>query len=210
MTAEEYAVVLDFLPKGKPSASTSEPLAQVIGKDYFTLLEVVPKAGVHLNIGDELYVGKETREKIDLIKGRIAYKDLTSNSLSDLEDIIGKIIDSKKEKFVGFFNTSKSISLVRHQLELLPGVGKKHMLEALDERAKKPFESFEDVQNRVKGITDAKKAIVKRIVEELETPEDKHYLFVRQPAEARKPFYGGSRENNYSRGSFSSPRRPRY
>ena len=154
---------------------------------------------------------KEVKEPDKILSDEEAVK-YGRYTKAQLEDIIGKIIDLKKEKFVGFFNTSKSISLVRHQLELLPGVGKKHMLEALDERAKKPFESFEDIQNRVKGITDAKKSIVKRIVEELETPEDKHYLFVRQPAEPRRPYYGGgysgSNSGFASRDNFQ--RRPRY
>ncbi len=209
MTAEEYAFVLDFMPKGKASASTSEPIAQVIGKDFLTILEVTPKPGVFLNVGDEIYVGKEVRDKVELIKGRIAYKDLSSNALSDLEEVIEKIIDSKKEKYIAFFNTSRPISLVRHQLELLPGLGKKHMLEALDERAKKPFESFEDVAKRVSGIKEPKKAIIKRIIEELEGPEDKHYLFVRAPAEPRQPYYG--RENNRGYGGssgFNSSRAP--
>jgi len=205
MTAEENAIVLDFMPKGKSSAIKSEPLAQVIGKDFFTLLEVVPKEGIALNIGEEVYVGKEDRPKVSLIKGRISFKELTSNSLSDLEEMVEKVVDSNPQKYFGFYNTSKSISLVRHQLELLPGVGKKHMLEALNEREKKFFESFEDVAKRVKGISEPKKAIVKRIIEELEGPEDKHYLFVRAPAEPKQDFYRGrppfkrdfSRPRNY-------------
>lgn len=194
MTAEEYGFVLDYMPTGKSSAAKTEPLAQLIGKEFFTLLEVVPKTGVGLTIGEEVYVGKDDRPKIELIKGRIAYKDLTSNSLSELEDIIEQIVLSQKEKFINFFNNSRAISLYRHQLELLPGLGKKNMLLILDEREKKPFSSFEEVSQRVKGVSDAQKMIVKRIVEELEVPEDKHYLFVRPPAEPR--------ENRFNR--FSS------
>ena len=37
-----------------------------------------------------------------------------------------------------------------HMLELLPGVGKKHMWEIIEARKDKPFESFEDIKNRVK------------------------------------------------------------
>ncbi|NMA44253.1 MAG: DUF655 domain-containing protein [Candidatus Diapherotrites archaeon] len=202
MAAEEYAYVLDYLPTGKSSAATSEPLAQVIGQDHFTLLEVTPKPGITLTIGEKIYVGKETREKVELIKGRIAHKDLTSVALSDLEEIIEKIIDQNSEKYIGFFNTSKSISLIRHQLELLPGLGKKHMLLALDEREKKPFENFEDVTKRVPGIKEPKKSIIKRIVEELEGPLDKHYIFVRAPSEPKQFHTGG-----YNRG-FTRPNYP--
>jgi putative nucleotide binding protein len=190
MTAEEYAYVLDYMPTGKPSAPKTEPLAQVIGKDYFTLLEVIPKPGTTLSVGEKVYIGKETREKIELIKGRISYKDLTSNSLSELEEIITKILDEQKEKILLFFNTSRGISLRRHQLELLPGMGKKHMLALLDEREKKPFTTLEEIPVRVKGTPEPLKAVVKRIIEELEGPEDKHYLFARPPAEPREQYYG--------------------
>ncbi len=193
MTAEEQALVLDFMPQGKSSSAKAEALAQVMGKDYFTLLEVVPKVGANLTVCEEIYVGKDERPKVELVKGRISYKDLTSNSLSEIDEVITKIVQSKKEKFLAFFNTSRAISLRRHQLELLPGMGKKHMLAILDEREKKPFASLEDVVLRVKGTPDPVKSIVKRVMEELQDPEDKHYLFVRPPAEPRPQQYGGRR-----------------
>ena len=193
---EDEAIVLDYMPTGKPSAAKTEAIAQVIGPKYFTLLEVTPKLGKAFSIGEKMYVGREDRDKVELIKGRIEFKDLTSNSLSELNDIIEDIVNADIEKYLKFFNTSRSISLKRHQLELLPGIGKKHVLDTLDQREKSNFESFEDVVARVKSIPDPKKAIVKRILDELEGPEDKHYLFVRPPT-APKKFYG-----NDSRGGF--------
>jgi len=199
MTAEENGFVLDYMPTGKSSAAKTEPLAQVIGKEFFTLLEVVPKMGQSLTVGEEVYVGKNDRPKVDLVKGRIAYRELTSNSLSELEDVVEKIVLSQKDKFLAFFNTSRAISLYRHQLELLPGLGKKNMLALLDEREKKAFSSFEEIPTRVKGVSDPLKMIVKRIIEELEVPEDKHYLFVRPPAEPRE-----DRFNRYGSGPSQS------
>ena len=64
-----------------------------------------------------------------------------------------------------------------HQLELLPGIGSKHLWEILEERKKKPFESFEDIKKRVSLIPDPEKMITKRIIEELED-KDKYRLFV--------------------------------
>jgi len=189
MLAEENGVVLDFMPKGKSSSAKTEALAQIIGKDHLTLLEVVPKVGVSLSVGENVYVGKENRTQIELIKGRITYKDLTSNSLSELESVITLMVEANKEKYLNFYNTSRAISLKRHQLELLPGMGKKHMLAILDEREKKPFATLEEIPTRVKGVTEPIKSIVKRIIEELEGPEDKHYLFVRPPAEPRQEYY---------------------
>jgi len=65
-----------------------------------------------------------------------------------------------------------------HQLELLPGLGKKHMWEILDIRKEKPFESFNDIKKRVKLMPDPKKAIIKRILAEIQGKE-KHRIFVR-------------------------------
>ena len=196
---EEYCIVLDYLPTGKSSAVKTESLAQVIGKDFFTLLEVTPKEGVSLNIGEVVYVGKNDRPKINLIKNRIRFGELTSNSISEIEDAISDIVDEKKEKFLDFYNKSRPISLRRHQLELLPGLGKKHMLDLLKEREKSPFTSFEDIIKRVKSMPDPKKSIVKRVMEELEGPEDKHYLFSRPPAVQKPNFYGNKGFDNNSR-----------
>jgi len=189
MTAEENAIVLDYMPTGKPSAVRTEALAQVMGKEFFTLLEVVPKNGVSLAIGEEVYIGKDERKKVELVKGRISFKDLTSNSLSEIEGAISDMVDANLEKYLNFYNTARGISLKRHQLELLPGLGKKHMLDLLDQREKGKFTSFEDIIKRVKGVPEPKKAIVKRIMEELEGPEDKHFIFVRPPTAPKKPFY---------------------
>ena len=189
MTAEENAIVLDYMPTGKPSAVRTEALAQVMGKEFFTLLEVVPKKGMSMSVGESVYIGKEDRDKVELVKGRISFKDLTSNSLSELEGTIKDLVEENMEKYLGFYNTARGISLKRHQLELLPGLGKKHMLDILDQREKKKFDSFEDIVARVKGVPDPKKAVIKRIMEELEGPEDKHFIFVRPPAVPKKQFY---------------------
>ncbi len=193
---EEYCIVLDYLPTGKSSAIKSESLAQVIGKDFFTLLEVTPKVGINLSIGETVYVGKDDRPKINLIKNRIRFGELTSNSISEIEDVINEIVEEKKEKFLEFYNKSRPISLKRHQLELLPGLGKKHMLDVLKEREKEPFKSFEEITKRVKNMPDPKKAIVKRIMEELEGPEDKHYLFSRPPAAPKPSYYDRNQSGN--------------
>jgi putative nucleotide binding protein len=187
MMAEDNAIVLDFLPKGKPSAPGSGPVVQLLGVEHFTLLEAVPKPGATMDVGDKVFIGKENREKIELIKGRINYKSLTSDSVSELEGLLVSLVAGNKQKYLDFFNNSKPISLMRHSVELLPGMGKKHVLAFLGERDKKKFDSFEEMQSRVKGFPDPIKSVVKRILEELEGPEDKHYLFVRPPAEP-KPF----------------------
>ena len=183
MPNEETAIVLDFLPKGKSSAHKPEPLAQVLGKRFFTLLEVVPKAD--LKIMEEVSIGKEERDKIEFIKKRVTYKELTSTSVAEINKAIEKIIHDDNQRFLDFFNKSGSISIRMHQLELLPGLGKKHMLDLLDERKKKPFESFEDIEKRIKLMPNPVQTIVKRILMELQEDDLKHYIFARPPYQER-------------------------
>ncbi len=64
-----------------------------------------------------------------------------------------------------------------HQLELLPGLGKKHMWQILESRKDKEFESFADIKKRVKLMPDPEKAIIRRIVAEIGGKE-KHRIFV--------------------------------
>lgn len=187
MKAEDYAIVLDFLPRGRSTDYKTEPLVQILGKEYFTLLEVIAKPGIELKAQEEVYVGKDDRPKIDFIKRRVQYKDLTNNSQSELEPAIEKIVKEKEQVFVDFFNNSNAISLKRHQLELLPGLGKKHMHEILNERLKGKFISFQNIRDRVHGMQDPVTCIVKRVVEELEAVDEKFYLFARPPAQ-EKPF----------------------
>ena len=52
------------------------------------------------------------------------------------------------------------------------------MLTILEAREQKLFASFSDIKERVKLLPDPEKAVMKRILQELEGNE-KHYLFVK-------------------------------
>lgn len=193
---EEKALVLDFLARGRSSDYKTEPLAQVIGTNAFTLLEIVPRQGIELKALEEIYIGKDQRPQVDHIKKRIEYKGLTNNSLNELDEAIKKIITGEEKKFIDFYNNSRSISIKMHQIELLPGMGKKHMLQLLGERQKAPFVSFEDMRKRLHPFPDPLVAIVKRVVEEFEGKDTKFYLFTRPPAPER-PFGHERRERRF-------------
>ena len=184
MPNEDNALVLDYLAKGRATGYKVEPLAQVIGKQFFTLLEVVPKA--ELRIMDTVYVGKDERDKVDHIKRRVNFSELTSTAVAELEKAIEKIVLEDSARFLEFYNTAGPITIKRHQFELLPGLGKKHMHDILAERQKKKFESFEDISKRVKLLPNPVKTIVKRIEMELREEDLNHYLFVRPPAKEKK------------------------
>ena len=87
----------------------------------------------------------------------------------------------KEEHFVNFFNTAQPISTRLHQLELLPGIGKKHMWDIIKERKKGKFMNFDDLKKRVKLLPDPMGAIIKRVMEELEDENVRYRLFVAGP-----------------------------
>lgn len=177
---EEYAVVLDFLPTGRSSSARSEPLVQMIGEEKFTLLEAVPKSP-DIKIGERVYIGKGERDKIAIIKGRLAYNDLTEVSKNELHTAITNVIRGNEKKFVGIFNSAGPLNIRMHSLELLPGVGKKHLTAILDARDEKPFESFEDITQRVALLQDPVKLLTERVILELKG-ESRFYVLTKAPA----------------------------
>lgn len=180
---EENCIVLDFLPNGYPDRRHAEPIAQAIGTTFFTLLELVPRDGISLSTEETIYIGEGKRDKIKFIKGQMDYDDLTNVAQSELPVIIEKIVRDNEKRFVDFFNKATVVTPRMHQFQLLPGVGKKHMQDILEERRKKPFESFADILTRVKLFPDPVKTVVRRVQEELQN-EEKYYLFVAKKRKA--------------------------
>jgi len=183
---EVYAYVLDFLPHGRPGARPGTrpgyragALVQVIGEEFFTLLEAIAKEGIVLKSSERVYVGKDARDKITYIIGRIGYDELTTTARMELATVIEKIVVNRESWFVSFFNTAQAITPRMHALELIPGIGKKYMWQILDERERNPFKSFEDLQQRA-NIPSPSKLVAKRILEEL-SGESKYRVFTRAP-----------------------------
>jgi len=178
---EETAIVLDFLPNGysydERPMYMKNPVAQAVGKQHFVLLELVPKKGVHLQPFEEVYIGDGKRDKIHHIIGKLGIEKLSATAKSELEFVIQDVVRKNEKKFIDFFNKAQPLSTRMHQLELLPGLGKKHMWQIIEARDSKPFESFADLKNRVNLMPDPEKAIIKRILQELGGSE-KHKLFI--------------------------------
>lgn len=174
---DEWAIVLDYLQMGHPMQMKSHPVAQVIGTENFNLLEIIPREDATLKVMDKVYIGEGKRDIVRSVIGKIPSNRLTVTAQSELPYVIEKIVVEQEKKFVNFFNNAGSVTMKLHQFELLPGIGKKHMWQIIDERKKKPFESFEDIKKRCPLLPDLKKSIAKRVVEEL-TQEEKWYVFV--------------------------------
>ncbi len=178
MRKEDYAVILEYLPYGYPLEGKMLPLAQAIGELNLTLLELVPRSGVSLEIGEKVYIGEGKRDKIYYILGRLHREKLTELAKNQLAEFIKNTIKSREGEFIEFFNKSEAINKRVHQIELLPGFGKKHMKEILKAREEKPFESLEEMKKRIQNLPDPEKAIEKRIIKEL-TEFERYRLFAK-------------------------------
>ncbi|MFH0973968.1 MAG: DUF655 domain-containing protein [Candidatus Micrarchaeota archaeon] len=178
---EEYALVLDYLPYGKSGEAQREPVAQIVGETFFTLLEVVPKPEAKLKVEERVYIGGGEREKIDHVKGRVQWRDLTASAQNEARLVIRKMVKEREAFFVDFFNRAGAINIRAHTLEHIPSVGKKHLAAILEARDRKKFESFEDLRGRVPHLRHIEDLIVERVIHELEG-EAKYYLFTKPPA----------------------------
>lgn len=192
---EHQAVVLDYLSRGYVKSDMSKfggkPIAQAIGTEQFTLLELVPQRGVDLEIGDNVYIGgnRQERTKIHRVLGILPFERLTATSRIELDYTIRDIVESNEEKYVEFFNTTGAVSTRLHTLELIPGIGKKYMWDIINAREEKPFESFKDITERLPTLTDPAGMIVNRVKQELDKNaikrgKSKYYIFTQVP---RKP-----------------------
>ena len=174
---EEYAIVLDYLPYGDPLEGKMIPLAQAIGLKNLTLLQLIPRRGVVLELNEKVYIGEGKRDKIYYISGRLDKEKLTETAKLQLSDFINNLLTEDEARFVEFFNIAEAMNTRMHQLELLPGYGKKHTAEIMKERKERRFVSFEDIKKRIPSLPDPKKAVEKRILEEL-TKFQRQNIFV--------------------------------
>ncbi len=180
---EDYAYILDYLAQGTGGnfGKKAPPICYAIGEEEFKLFELVPKAGAQITIGVRTYIGKDTptvkRDVIDHIKRRINYSELTNNAAAELEYAITDIVMARQDRFIRFFNEAEGISMRKHMLEELPGLGKKSMTAILEKRKEGNFKDFADLSERT-GIKNPEKLIVARIMLEVSDPERKRYLFV--------------------------------
>ena len=176
---EERAIVLDYLEHGYPfeQATMKTAIVQALGIEHLSLLELIPKKGIQLQPYHEVYIGEGKRDEIHHIKGRIPLTKLTATAANELPHAIEEAVSKDEARFIDFFNKAQPLTMRMHQLEMLPGLGKKHMWEILEARKAKPFENFNDLKTRVKLLPDPKTIIVKRVLLELEG-KDKWKIFV--------------------------------
>lgn len=177
---EEYAYVLDFNPRGKSSTVRGREgiIVTAIGEDRLTLLEILGIPNSAFEIGEKIYIGKDGRTKVLSVLGKMEYDKISSSAQSELSTVVQTIVTVNESKFVEYLNNARPLTPRIHALELIPGIGKTYMKTMLEEREKKKFESYQDLQDRV-GFKDPVKHISERIMDEI-TGESRMNLFVKR------------------------------
>lgn len=175
---EEHAYVLDFSLRGKSLTIRGREgiIIQAIGENRLTLLELLGIQNGNFDIGERVYIGKEGRNKIISVLGKLQYDSISQSAKNELPSIVEKIVLANEERFVSYINTAQPITPRIHSLELIPGIGKTYMMSIINDRENKKFSSFSDIQLRI-GLKDIHKLVAKRIVEEI-TKETRMTLFV--------------------------------
>ena len=177
---EEYAYVLDFNPRGKSSTVRGREgiIVTAIGEDRLTILEILGIPNSTFEVGERIYIGKEGRTKVLSVLGKINYDDVSSSAQSELPAVVENIVTNNESKFVEYLNNARPLTPRIHALELIPGIGKTYMKTMLEERDKKKFESYQDLQERV-GFKEPVKHISERIMDEI-TGQSRMNLFVKR------------------------------
>jgi putative nucleotide binding protein len=177
---EEYAYVLDYTQRGKSATVRGREglIVQGIGEEHLTLLELLGVQNMNFEVGERVYIGREGRDKVISVLGRLDYEYISQSAKNDLPAIVEKIVLQNETRFIDHINNAQPVTPRIHALELIPGIGKTYMLTIIREREKRKFDSFADLQTRV-GLRDPAKLIVKRIVDEI-AGQARMNLFVRK------------------------------
>lgn len=177
---EEYAYVLDFVERGKSQTVRGREgiILTALGEDRLTLLEILGVENSTFEVGERIYIGKEGRTKVQSVLGKLDYEKISQTAQTEIAGVVQKIITQNEGRFMDYLNNAQPLTPRIHALELIPGIGKTYLSVMLEEREKKKFESFDDLQTRV-GLKDPIKHIAKRILEEI-TGEARMNLFVKK------------------------------
>ncbi len=159
---EEYAFVLDFKSRSKSTTvrGRTGSIVIAIGEERLTLLEILGNENTIFEVGERVYIGKEGRSKVQSVLGKITYEKISVSA------------------FIDYLNNAQPLTPRVHSLELIPGIGKTYLSVLIQERERKPFESYDDIVRR----THLKEPIIhltKRILEEI-SGETRMNIFVKR------------------------------
>ena len=170
---EDYGLVLST------KESEDNKSARIVGTSHFQLVDFELDPDADVRVQEKIFIGKGN-ETIKQERSQLSYDDLNKDEEFELEKAVHSIVIANEPKYIKFFNDqSKDAS----QLHLLDGISRKLGSKILAEKELNgDFESFEDIDERIKFIDSSKDLIVKRVLYEIiELPKIKKgrpaYLF---------------------------------
>lgn len=175
---EEYAIILDVILDNSNNFKSND-VVQAIGTKTYVLLELSLKQDVTLSTGDKVYIGDGKRDEIQYIKRALFFDKLTPTASSELIFTIQDIVEEREEEYVNFLNNCGPITIRQHALEMIPGIGKKHLKDLLEERYK-PFKDFKDVKERCSFLADPSKSFSQRILAEIQGETEYRFFTKRE------------------------------
>ncbi|MCI4334991.1 MAG: DUF655 domain-containing protein [Thermoplasmata archaeon] len=178
---ESYAHILDYLPTGRASEHgfRREPVGLAVGENELKLLELVARPGQVLSVGSRipLLPMDGVAPPIDHVRRRLAYGELTTSARAQLPEALERVVAADPARYLRLFNEAPAVSRRFNLLELLPGVGKRTMLAIVEERRRGPFQSFAELESRLR-LSRPDRWVAARIAQEMEGAPDKYRLFV--------------------------------
>lgn len=205
---EEWVWILDYLPYGRDTDNRpvyqKKPLIHALGDNKLILMELIPVEGKIPPAHMRTHIGNRDEEFVERVKSRISYDDLSHGAKLELPLVLEDHVKEHEARFVEFFSKAEPLSMRQNSLELLPGVGKKLMLDVLEESKKGPFENFEDLKARVPALHNPEKLLVQRIIEEMKGGQ-KYYKFAAAPSRALlEPRESGGRSAGRHSGGYGT------
>ena len=171
---EDYGLVLSI--KENDDSKT----ARIITTNYFQLVEFELNLDANVKVQDKIFIGRDS----DIVKqerSQLSYDDLNKKEEFEVEKAVYSIVIANEPKYVNFFNRQSKEASQLHLLgdDLSRKLGSKILAEKEENG---DFESFEDIDKRIRFIESSRDLVVGRVLYELiEEPKVKKgrqvYLF---------------------------------
>ena len=171
---EDYGLVLSI--KENEDSKT----ARIITANYFQLVEFELNLDANVKVQDKIFIGRDS----DIVKqerSQLSYDDLNKKEEFEVEKAVYSIVIANEPKYVNFFNRQSKEASQLHLLgdDLSRKLGSKILAEKEENG---DFESFEDIDKRIRFIESSRDLVVGRVLYELiEEPKVKKgrqvYLF---------------------------------
>ena len=171
---EDYGLVLSI------RENEESKTARIITTNYFQLVEFELNLDANVKVQDKIFIGRDS----DIVKqerSQLSYDDLNKNEEFEVEKAVYSIVIANEPKYVNFFNRQSKEASQLHLLD--DGISRKLGSKILAEKEENgDFESFEDIDKRIRFIESSRDLVVGRVLYELiEEPKVKKgrqvYLF---------------------------------